>query len=154
MKKSLLCFFMLILCIGLLPGGTFAQDAPGTSGAGSLDESAGSVDGAGVNTFSAPPPYVTNLKRNNGNGTTEYGSAEARLNFTKNVGNIGAIQLIGITYIADAGKSVSNLIMFNGCPSYENGYYGYSLQKNIIPAKKLMFHFKKSDGSCFSIPEN
>lgn len=150
MKKRLLSFSMLILCIGLLPTISFAQDAPGTSG-GDMGSEAGSATdaGAAILTFQAPPPSVKSLKRNNGNATAYMGTAEARLQVSN--GTSADIQLLAVTSLD--GSITYDVVKFAGNGIFEKNYISYSLNKNINPAKKLMFYFKTNDGVYFKIPE-
>jgi hypothetical protein len=150
MKKSLLSFSMLILCIGFLSSKTFAQDAPGDAGG---EFSGLGVDGGISAMVQSIPAGVKNVKRNNGDASSAYGVAEARLSFTKG-SNIGTPQLYRITYLV--GGEVCDAVMLNCIVvDSQKGYISYSLKKNLNPAKKLMFHFKNSDGTGtgFSIPE-
>ena len=149
MKKSLLGFFMLILCISFLPTGTFAQVVTGGESSGGIDVG---IDGGISNPTptTVPPAGIKNVKRNNGNGTTFLGVAEARLGFNKGT-DVSGIQLQSVSYISGGGNvegAVTNVTI----PDIQNGYISYPLGKNINPAKKLMFHFS-SPGGTFSIPE-
>ena len=147
MKKSLLSFLMLILCIGFLPTGTFAQDLPGGASDGYIDP----VDG-GINTpvFTAPPGYIKSVKRNNGNATSIGGTAEARLQISKTYSG-GDITLVDVSYLDKPNVSLNAVL--NGWGYHESGYFSYALKKNVNPAKKLMFYFACSDGTTFCIPE-
>lgn len=149
MKKSLLSFFMLILCIGILSSKTFAQDAPGTSGG---TDGMG-VDGgiAGPVIYSAPPSYAGSVKRNNGNGTTQNGFAEVRLSVSTSF--TGDVTLTDVRYLTNSSVSLG-AVGNNGYGSHEKGYLSYELIKNVIPAKKLLFFFRDSYGNSFCIPEN
>lgn len=146
MKKNLLSFSMLILCIGVLSTKTFAQD---DSGGASSPGSTVTVPGG---TQVAIPAGVRNVKRNNGDASSAYGVAEARLGFTKGI-PIGNPELVKITYLSD-GKEIPNAVMLNNAViDWQKSYISYSLTRNVNPAKKLMFHFKCSNGDTFSIPE-
>ena len=151
MKKSLLSFLMLMLCIALLPQGTVAQDLPGGSSGGYLDPSApdeGIADGGITAPINATPPAsVKNVKRNNGNGTTTTGLAEARLTVTNSGGDYTLTRItsldMGTTYQANWKDGYK-----------EKGYISYGLESNKMPAKKLLFHFKcNTTGKTFCIPE-
>lgn len=143
MKKSLLGFFMLAICIGIAPSTTFAQDAPGTYGDGGI-----SADGgiAAPLTYSAPPSYIKGVKRNNGNGTTANGLAEVRLQTANSFA--GDIILLDVRALNNPGVSL-NAVGNGGYGSHEKGYLSYELTKNVIPAKKLIFYFQSSDGTLF-----
>lgn len=148
MKKSLQRFSMLILSIGVFSTNTFAQDDSGGSSFNSI-----SVDGGGTIQV-APPAGVKSVKRNNGNATAYMGTAEARLNFTKNFDPYG-IELESISYLLDVSSAkISGTVTSNtnDFARIENGYISYPLGKNINPAKKLLFHFKRGSQR-FSIPE-
>lgn len=149
MKKRLLSFSMLILSIGILSTETFAQeDAGGSSYQGVTPDNPVTT----VTIATVPPPGVRSVKRNNGDASSAYGVAEARLNFTRGT-NIGNPELVKITYIAD-GKEIPNAVMQNlSIIDWQKSYISYSLTKNVNPAKKLMFHFRYSNGDSFSIPE-
>ena len=140
MKKSLLSFFMLILCIGILPTITFAQDAPGTSG-GSIGIDGGTITSYTSYVTSPPPNFVLNLKRNNGNGVCE-GSAQARLSIKG--GFTGWMQLVDIAYLSD-GKIIPNVVIGNGIGEWngvtQSAYMSFCLNSNIPPKNKLIFHF-------------
>jgi hypothetical protein len=151
MKKSLLGFFTLV-CIGLLPAATFAQDAPGTSGgdAGTGIDGGTTVIDGGLTSFTpTPPPSVKSLKRNNGNATAFEGTAEARLQVSG--GTSADIQLLAVTSLD--GSVQYDVVKFAGNGIFEKNYISYSLSKNINPAKKLMFYFRTSEGTLFKIPE-
>lgn len=148
MKKNVLTICMLLLCIGILPCKTFAQDVPGGLSAGDV----GTVDlgvRIGTTTFSAPPSYVKSVKRNNGNATSVGGVAEARLQISNTYS--GEIWLIDVTYLDNPGVPLNAVV--NGCGYLEKGYFSYALSKNVNPAKKLMFYFQCQDGTAFCIPE-
>lgn len=129
MKKNVLSFIMLVLCIGILPSKTFAQDAPGT---------AGGQEGI--------PSFVSFCKRNNGNGTSA-GWAEVRLDFSDK--NLSAnFQLIDIAHLT-TGESLStdeNVEMGGGWADMQKGYTSFALNFNIPARVKLKFHFKWSGG--------
>lgn len=148
MKKRLLSFSMLVLSIGILSTETFAQeDAGGASFQGVTFDSP-------INTVTTvPPPGVTHVKRNNGNGTTALGNAEARLSFSKNA-NVEGIQLQSVSYLggAEIVGAVTAITQNNAEIDYQKKYVSYPLGKNVSPAKKLMFHFSSPSGN-FSIPE-
>ena len=153
MKKNVLSFCMLMLCIGLLPAATFAQGAPGTSGSGAVIDG-GVIDiiningGINVSALSAPPASVKNLKRNNGNGTTATGLGEARLGVSNS--NSDDYILISIASM-DLSITYENTVK-NG--SHEKSYISYPLDGNNLPAKKLMWIFKsRSNGKAFAIGE-
>ena len=149
MKKHLLIFSMIMLCIGFLPSRSLAQDAPGDGG------DVLEIDGAiARSSISTPPSYVRSVKRNNGNATSLYGTAEARLQIAQNgLSSLCDIYLVDIAYLADPGKSLAKEIMGDVTLNRNEGYFSYSLSKNVIPAKKLMFYFRTASGSCFAIPE-
>ncbi len=123
MKKNVLSFFMLLLCIGTLPSKTFAQQAVG---------SAGGLEGT----------FVSSCKRNNGNGTSA-GFAEVRLNFSdKNLSE--SFQLIEIAHLT-TGESLStngSVEMGSGWGDMQKGYMSFALNFNIPPTIKLKFHFR------------
>jgi hypothetical protein len=149
MKKNLLSFSMLVLSIGLSVQ-TFAQgDSGGSSSPGS------SVTGGvttGVTTVIAPPAGVRSVKRNNGDASSMYGVAEARLNFTRGM-DIGNPELVKVTYLSD-GTEIKNAVMLGmAVVDWQKSYISYSLTKNVNPAKKLLFHFQYSNGTGFTIPE-
>ena len=133
MKKSLLSFLTLTLCICLLTSKTFAQTAPGAMGGGST-----------------PPSYIKGVKRNNGNGTTANGLAEVRLQIAKSF--TGDIKLLDVRSIDDPLNSL-NAVGADGLGTPEKGYLSYELTKNVDPAKKLLFYFLSSDGTIFCIGE-
>ena len=153
MKKNVLSFCMLMLCIGLLPATTFAQDAPGDFG-GVLGIDGGITNifningGINVSALSAPPASVKNLKRNNGNGTTATGLGEARLG----VSSSNSVDYILISIASmDLSITYENTVK-NG--SNEKSYISYPLDGNNLPAKKLMWIFKIiSNGKAFAIAE-
>jgi hypothetical protein len=150
MKKSLLSFLILTLSIAFLPKGTFAQELPGGSSGGYLDPMApddGISSGGGV-TYTTPPAYVKSVKRNNGNATSVGGTAEARLQISK--GFSGNVTLLAVKSLD--GSVSYNVVKFGGWGTLENGYFSYALDKNINPAKKLMFYFSGPTGN-FAIPE-
>ena len=144
---------MLMLCIGLLPATTFAQDAPGDFG-GVLGIDGGITNifningGINVSALSAPPASVKNLKRNNGNGTTATGLGEARLG----VSSSNSVDYILISIASmDLSITYENTVK-NG--SNEKSYISYPLDGNNLPAKKLMWIFKIiSNGKAFAIAE-
>lgn len=147
MKKSLLSFLILILCISLSPTKIFAQEVCGGSSSGYVDP----VDG-GINTpvFTAPPCYVKSVKRNNGNATSIGGTAEARLQISKSYTG-GDITLINVAYLDKPTVSLNAVI--TGLGILESGYFSYALSKNINPAKKLLFYFTCTGGTTFCLPE-
>ena len=152
MKKNVLCFCMLMLCIGLLPAATFAQGAPGTSGSGAVIDAGISlvnIDGSlNPAALSAPPVGVGKVKRNNGNGTTATGLGEARLGVSNS--NSDDYILISIASM-DLSITYENTVK-NG--SHEKSYISYPLDVNNLPAKKLMWIFKIiSNGKAFAIAE-
>ena len=152
MKKNVLCFCMLMLCIGLLPAATFAQGAPGTSGSGAVIDAAISlvnIDGSlNPSTLSATPVGVGKVKRNNGNGTTLTGLGEARLA----ISNTNSDDYL-LVIIASLDFSTTYEATFkNG--TNEKHYISYPLDGNNLPAKKLMWIFKsKSNGKSFAATE-
>ena len=152
MKKNVLSFCMLMLCIGLLPAATFAQGAPGTSGSGAVIDAAISlvnIDGSlNPSTLSAPPVGVGKVKRNNGNGTTLTGLGEARLA----ISNTNSDDYF-LVIIASLDFSTTYEATFkNG--TNEKNYISYPLDGNNLPAKKLMWIFKsKSNGKSFAATE-
>lgn len=148
MKKSLLGFFALVLCIGLFPASTFAQEAPGTSGGDIGIDGGFTIDGGSTYILQSPPPSVKSVKRNNGNGTTPTGYAEARLQVT-NTNSCAGMILTAITSL-DLTTTYDHSWI---CGNTEKGYISYALQSNKIPAKKLMFHFWSSSTGSFCIPE-
>ncbi|HUS03172.1 MAG TPA: hypothetical protein VMY77_15645, partial [Chitinophagaceae bacterium] len=148
MKKRLLSFSMLILSIGLFSTKTFAQD---DAGGASFQGISGSTTGT-TTVAIVPPAGVRNVKRNNGDASSAYGVAEARLAFTRGM-DIGNPKLVKITYLV-GGAEIPNAVMCDcAVTDVQKSYISYSLSKNVNPAKKLMFHFSYSDGSTFSIPE-
>ena len=151
MKTSLLRFSMLVLGIGVLSTNTFAQDAPGDFGAGATGD--GAV--TNVTTFqTVPPPGVRSVKRNNGDASSVYGVAEARLTFSSRNNIPANLKLVRITDLNGVDVSGTELAYYQTFPPViVNNYISYSLGKNLNPAKKLMFYF--SDGSTihFRIPE-
>lgn len=161
MKKSLLGFFMLILCISFLPSGTFAQVVTGGESSGGTDIG---IDG-GINIPASsyqtalPPSFVLTLKRNNGNGVCA-GSAQARLGF-KGVFT-GWMQLVDIAYLSDKSP-LSNAVIGSGNGVWQgvaaSAYMSFCLDYNIPPKNKLIFHFIWGYGSNgptyqFWIPES
>lgn len=146
MKKSLLSFLILMLCIAFLPQKTIAQDVTGGSSGGYVEYSEPDGGIAAPITYTAPPASVKNVKRNNGNGTTT-GFAEARLTVTNSGGDY---TLTGIT-------SLDMNSIYEGKwkeGHMEKGYISYALESNKMPAKKLLFHFKcNTTGKTFCIPE-
>lgn len=147
MKKNLFSICMLFLCTCFISSKTFAQDDSG----GSYNGSEPTIDGGGttITTFQAAPPSgVKNVKRNNGNASSVYGVAEARLSFTNAGQMTTAIKLEKVTTID--GTVVDAVSTFPAV--IEKGYISYSLKKNVDPAKKLMFYFSAPTGN-FAIPE-
>lgn len=146
MKKRLLSFSMLILGIGLFSTQTFAQDD-----AGGASFQGVSVDGginSPINVVINPPSYVKNVKRNNGNGTTT-GNAEVRLGFSDR--NYHEVTLIGITNL-DGSALPKGTVVKTSSPNFIRGYNSYVLEYNIMPVRKLLFHFSGTEGT-FCIPE-
>jgi len=127
MKKNVLSFFMLILCIGILPSKTFAQEAVGSSSG---------LEGT----------FVSSCKRNNGNGTSA-GFAEVRLNFSdKNLSE--SFQLIEIAHLT-TGELLStdeSVVMGGGWGDMQKGYTSFALNFNIPARVKLKFHFRWNGG--------
>lgn len=152
MKKKLLIFCMLMLGIGYLPGKVFAQDCPGTSGGslGSIDAGTATIDG-GITApiIINPPSYVSNVKRNNGNGTTA-GYAETRLSFSDK--NDHPVTLIGITNLDGSSLPKGSFVVMDEVGNFVRGYKSYALNFNIPPKNKLLFHFS-CNGNYFCIPE-
>ena len=151
MKKRLLSFSMLVLGIGLFSTQTFAQDDAGGSSFQGVTATPPIADGS-VTVAIVPPPGVRSVKRNNGDASSAYGVAEARLAFTKGM-NIGEPRLVKITYIVGGAEIPNPLMCDCAVTDLQKSYISYSLSKNVNPAKKLMFHFSYPDGSTFSIPE-
>ena len=152
MKKNVLSFCMLMLCIGLLPPATFAQGAPGTSGSGAVidaDISLVNIDGSlNPAALSAPPVGVGKVKRNNGNGTTLTGLGEARLA----ISNTNSDDYLLVTIASLDFSTTYEATFKNG--TNEKHYISYPLDGNNLPAKKLMWIFKsKSNGKSFAANE-
>ena len=151
MKKSLLSFSMLVLGIGLFSTQTFAQDDAGGSSFQGIAPAPTAADGS-ITVAIVPPPGVRSVKRNNGDASSAYGVAEARLAFTKGM-NIGNPRLTKITYLI-GGAEIPNAVLCDcSVTDLQKSYISYSLSKNVNPAKKLMFHFRYENGDTFSIPE-
>lgn len=151
MKKHLLALSVLVLSFSF-SSKSFAQDLPGGSCSGSPTgiDGGGTID-AGTTIISATPSYAKSVKRNNGNGTTPDGSAEARLKVSSACS--ADVVLYRITSLD--GSYPVDVIMDNGAGTYVRGYFSYSLDKNVIPAKKLLFYFHDcTNGKNFAIPES
>lgn len=148
MKKSVLSFSMLILSICILSTKTFAQeDTGGASFQGII------YDSPVFSVMSVPPPGVTHVKRNNGNGTTATGNAEVRLSFSKGA-NVAGIQLLSVSYMTggEVEGAVTTVTQIGAEIDYQKKYISYPLGKNINPAKKLIFNFSSPSGR-FSLAE-
>lgn len=151
MKKNLLSFCMLILCISILPGKIFAQLAPGTAGDLAFDAgiSVVNIDGSlNPAALSAHPVGVGKVKRNNGNGTTLTGLGEARLAISNNNSDDYLLVIIASLDFSTTYEATFK----NG--TNEKHYISYPLDGNNLPAKKLMWIFKsKSNGKSFAAEE-
>ena len=150
MKKNLLAF-ILMLCIGVFSARTYAQDVPGGGGDGIGSDLA--IDGGAtatvLPTIINPPSYVSNLKRNNGNGTTAIGSAEARLAFSDKKDH--PVVLLAITDLQGNVLPKGSVVMDADGEFNSKGYMSYALNNNIPPVGKLLFHFSCGNNS-FCIP--
>ena len=148
MKKSLLSFLMVMLCIAFLPKGTSAQDVGGGSADGLLPPPDGGVATAAPGF--EPPSFVLNVKRNNGNGHC-LGSAVAVLNFKG--GFSGHMQLVSVASQKDA-KILPALTVSDGWGYWNKATMEFCLNYNIAPKNKLVFHFYWLEGNKdYWIPE-
>lgn len=131
MKKNLLNFVIVILCVGALPTFTLAQDAPGT--------------GAGTQAsdyLSAPPPsFVSGLKRNNGNGHCE-GSGLTTLGIKGTPPR--SMQLVDIAN--KSTKAYLDNFILDGNGVLTSKGFTFCLAYNIPPVNKLIFHFTYPGG--------
>lgn len=150
MKKNLLTF-ILMLCIGIFSAKTYAQDIPGGGGDG-IGSDIG-IDGGStapvMPVIINPPSYVSNLKRNNGNGTTVLGSAEARLAFSDKSNH--PVVLLAITDLQGNVLPKGSVVLDPNGEFNSKGYVSYALKQNIPPVGKLLFHFSCGNNS-FCIP--